>query len=73
MESILQKEINFTWAEQPSTLPLELSSEHPLPTDWNIERSEPSIAFTVHFLPMAYGFLMDYSRSMNVTIGEKHH
>ncbi|CAF1501283.1 unnamed protein product [Adineta steineri] len=43
MESILQNEINFTWGEQPSTLPLELSSEHPLPMNWNTERSEPTI------------------------------
>ncbi len=42
MESISQNEINFTWGEQPPTLPLEFSSEHPLPTDWNTERSEPS-------------------------------
>ena len=42
MESIPHNAINFTWGEQPSTLPLELSSEHPLPTNWNIERSEPS-------------------------------
>ncbi len=43
MESMSQNEINFTWGEQLSTLPLELSSEHPLPADWNTERSEPSI------------------------------
>jgi hypothetical protein len=43
MESISQHDINFTWGEQPSTLPQELSSEHPLPADWNITRNEPSI------------------------------
>ena len=43
MKSISQNEINFTWGEQLSTLPLEISSEHPLPTDWSTERNEPSI------------------------------
>ena len=35
-----QNEINFTWGEQPSTLTTEYSSEHPLPVNWNMERSE---------------------------------
>lgn len=30
----MSSEINFTWGEQPSSLDISISAEHPLPTDW---------------------------------------